>query len=50
LVAADLAEQAASTITEPNRRATGRPGTAAICVPSAGTHVEWVASSRESTS
>jgi galactokinase len=50
LVAADLAEHAAGTITERYRRATGRPGTAAICVPSAGTHVAWAASGSPTTS
>jgi galactokinase len=45
LVAADRAEHAASTITDQYQRATGRAGTAAICIPSQGTHVRWVESS-----
>jgi galactokinase len=39
LVTADEAGRAARSIPEEYARATGRPGTATICTPSAGTHV-----------
>jgi galactokinase len=44
LAAAEHAQQAARTITDQYQRATGRSGTAAICIPSEGTHVSWVES------
>jgi galactokinase len=41
LATADSADRAAETIPARYRDATGRPGTASVTVPSAGTHVQW---------